>query len=156
MDFSARRPGASSGEGIIRAVRDPITKTEPVKEKGKFTGKYIEVTVDQGVTDKRLFLVEDEFARCLAVMTRDNNTLSTVLRAAWDHIPLDTVVKNIPARAREAHISIVAHITFKELKDRLGECEFFNGFANRFLWLCVRRARCLPEPPNFSDLGLST
>ena len=154
--ISARgRSGASSGEGVIWAVRDPISKTEPVKENGKFTGKYTEVTIDQGVTDKRLFVVEDEFARCLAVMTRDNNTLSTVLRAAWDHIPLDTVVKNMPARAREAHISIVAHITLKELKDRLGECEFFNGFANRFLWLCVRRARCLPEPPNFSDLGSS-
>jgi hypothetical protein len=155
--ISARgRSGASSGEGIIWAVHDPITKTEPEKENGKFTGRYIEVIVDQGVADKRLFVVEDEFARCLAVMTRDSNTLSTVLRCAWDHIPLDTVVKNMPARAREAHISVVSHITLKELKDRLGECEFFNGFANRFLWLCVRRASCLPEPPNFRDLGLDT
>ncbi|MBV9489784.1 MAG: hypothetical protein JO069_08680 [Verrucomicrobia bacterium] len=27
----------------------------------------------------------------------------------------------------------------------MAECEFFNGFANRFLWVCVRRSKLLAE-----------
>ena len=150
------RSGASSGEGIIWAVRDPITKNEPVKEKGKFTGQYVEVITDRGMEDKRLCLVENEFARALAAMNRDHNTLSAVLRDAWDHHILDTLVKHDPGRAHGAHISIVTHITRKELFYRLKEYEFFNGFANRFLWLCAQRANYLPEPPSFADLGLSS
>jgi hypothetical protein len=150
------RSGTSSGEGIIWAVRDPITKNEPVKEKGKFTGQYVEVITDRGMEDKRLCLVENEFARALAAMNRDHNTLSAVLRDAWDHHNLDTLVKHDPGRAHGAHISIVTHITRKELFYRLKEYEFFNGFANRFLWLCAQRANYLPEPPSFADLGLSS
>lgn len=148
------RSGTGSGEGIIWAVRDPILRIELIKKNGKPTGEYLEVIDDPGVMDKRLLVVEDEFARCLAVMTREHNTLSTVLRSAWDHISLDSLVKNRAAKAQVAHVSFIGHITLRELIDRLRDCEFFNGFANRFLWLCVRRARCLPEPPSFYDLQL--
>jgi hypothetical protein len=32
--------GLSSGEGLIWAVRDPIERRDPIKEKGHFTGEY--------------------------------------------------------------------------------------------------------------------
>jgi hypothetical protein len=54
-------------------------------------------------------------------------------------------VKNNPAHATDAHISIIGHITEEELKKELSQCELFNGFANRFLWFVVRRTRLLPE-----------
>jgi hypothetical protein len=148
--------GASSGEGIIWSVRDPITKNEPLKDKGKFTGEYVQVIIDQGISDKRLLLLENEFARPLTVMGRDHNTLSEILRDAWDHMPLESMSKHDPGRAQQAHISIVAHITAKELIALLKDHAFFNGFANRFLWVCARRANYLPEPPSFADLELAS
>ncbi|MCI0825302.1 MAG: hypothetical protein J4N90_11165, partial [Chloroflexi bacterium] len=93
----------SSGEGLIWAVRDPIEKTDPVKEKGRHTGAYETTIIDQGVTDKRLLVYEPEFASVLRVMSRDSNTLSTQIRQAWDSGTLRTMTKNNPAVATGAH-----------------------------------------------------
>jgi hypothetical protein len=133
--------GLSSGEGVIWAVRDPIFQPE----RNKKTGEVTEVKVDNGIEDKRLFIGETEFSQALKVMSRPTNILSSVLRNAWDSGNLRTLVKNNPARATNAHISVVGHITEEELKRELSECEMFNGFANRFLWLVTQRARFLPE-----------
>src|SRR5207302_1380788 len=67
---SRLREGLSSGEGLISEVRDPIEKQEPIREKQRIIG-YQTAIVDQGVTDKRLLVVEQEFASTLRVMTRD-------------------------------------------------------------------------------------
>ena len=53
--------GLSTGEGLIAAVRDPITKHEPIREKGRVIG-YQDVETDPGVADKRLLVFESEFA----------------------------------------------------------------------------------------------
>jgi hypothetical protein len=137
--------GLSSGEGLIWHVRDPISETKPVKEKGRHTGEYEVVIADPGITDKRLFVLEGEFANTLKVMERETNTLSPIIRQAWDYGNLKTLVKNSPARSTGAHISIVGHITREELRRLLNATEAVNGFANRFCWLAVRRSKCLPE-----------
>ena len=49
------------------------------------------------------------------------------------------------AVATDAHISILGHITKDELLRYLTDTEAGNGFANRFLWICVRRSKTLPE-----------
>lgn len=136
--------GLSSGEGLIWAVRDPIEKKIPIKEKGRITG-YQDELVDQGVEDKRLLIVESEFASVLKMSVREGNTLSAVIRQAWDDGNLRSLTKNSPARARDAHISLIGHITKDELRRYLEATEAANGFANRFLWLCVKRSKCLPE-----------
>lgn len=136
--------GLSSGEGLIWAVRDPITKKEPIKERGRVTD-YEEVTVDHGVDDKRLFAIEEEFASLLKVMGRETNILSAVVRQAWDDGDLRTLTKTNPARATGAHITILGHITQDELLRYLDSTEAANGFANRFLWLCVKRSKALPD-----------
>ena len=128
--------GLSSGEGLIWAVRDAI-KTG--KDKGP------------GVPDKRLVVLESEFASPLRVMERDGNTLSPVIRHAWDSGDLATLTKNSPARATGAHISIIGHVTKDELLRELSRTEAANGFANRFLWVCVRRSKVLPEGGNLTD-----
>jgi hypothetical protein len=127
--------GLSSGEGLIWNVRDPVLKTV----KGETQ------VVDEGVTEKRLFVCEEEFASILKVMAREGNTLSTVLRSAWDSGKLSTLVKNNPARATGAHISVIGHITRGELRRLLTETESANGFGNRFLWLLIKRSKTLPE-----------
>lgn len=134
--------GLSSGEGLIFAVRDPIEKTSAVKEKGRVT-RYETSIEDQGVEDKRLFVVEEEFSSLLKVMAREGNTLSAVIRETWDDGNLRSLVKNNPTRATGAHITITGHITRDELLRYLDSTEAANGFANRFAWACVRRANIL-------------
>jgi hypothetical protein len=148
--------GLSSGEGLLWAVRDPIQRTEAVREKGKPTGETVTYEIDPGVTDKRLLVVEPEFASVPQVMGREKNTLSAILRQAWDSTGiLRTMTKNSPAKATGAHISIIGHITKDELGRHLTEAEAANGFGNRFLWICTKRAQFLPEgggQPDYSSL----
>jgi hypothetical protein len=144
--------GLTSGEGVIWAVHDPIEKREPIKERGRVVD-YQMVEVDAGVLDKRLMVLESEFAQVLRVMQREGNSLSVVLRCAWDSGDLKTLTKNNPARATGAHLSIACHITRQELAKHLRDVDLFNGFANRFLWLCVRRARLLPDGGRSLDLS---
>ena len=146
--------GMSSGEGLIWAVRDAIEKTEPVKEGRRHTGEYDTYIVDQGVADKRLLAYEPEFASVLRVMARDTNTLSTQIRQAWDSGDLRTMTKNNPAVATGAYISVLGHITKDELLRSLADVEAANGFANRFLWICTRRAQVLPEGGGTPDYNM--
>jgi hypothetical protein len=127
--------GLSSGEGLIYAVRDRL---EGENEKGET------VVLDDGVEDKRLLVLEAELAGVLKVMSREGNTLSPVIRQAWDDGTLQTLTKNSPMKAADAHVSIIGHITKAELLRHLTETEAANGFANRFIWLLVRRSKELP------------
>ncbi len=143
--------GLSSGEGVKFHVRDALEVLEPVKEKGKVVS-YQNVIKDPGVSDKRLLVVESEFAQTLRVMQREGNTLSPVLRQAWDTGNLKTLTKNDPIEATEAHISILGHITTDELGKLLSDCDTANGFANRFLWTLVKRSKLLPDGGRQLDL----
>src|SRR5207245_6082806 len=57
-----------------------------------------------------------------------------------------------PVKASKAHVSIVGHITAEELRRYLSNTEAASGFGNRFLWVCVRRSKCLPEGGTLIDL----
>ncbi len=146
QEWSSERvqSGLGSGEGLIWAVRDPIEKSEPIRERRSITG-YRTVIVDHGVADKRLLILAPEFASTLAVQGREGSILSTTLREAWDIGNLRIMNKNSPAKATGAHISVIGHITGEELRRCLNETEKANGFANRFLWFCVRRSKQLPD-----------
>jgi hypothetical protein len=83
--------GLSSGEGLIWAVRDPVEEYSAKQE--------AVVTIDEGVTDTRLLVVENEFASVLRMTERPGNTLSAILRDAWDARTLQSMTKGSPARA---------------------------------------------------------
>ena len=106
----------STGEGLIHAVRDGVEKEEPIKEKGRITG-YQSVVVDEGVKDKRLLVMESELAKVLKVMERQGNSLSPVLRQAWDTGTLRVMTKTNPTVATDAHISLIGHITLEEYNE---------------------------------------
>jgi hypothetical protein len=127
--------GISSGEGLIHAVRDPVTKLD----RGGET-----VVVDPGVTDKRLNVVEPEFGAVLRRAGREGNTISTEIRQTWDARRLQTMTRNAPITATAPHVSIVGHITHDELAAELRGVDHFNGFANRFMFILVRRSKTLP------------
>lgn len=122
--------GLSSGEGLIAALRDPEegVASEEVRER-----------------DKRLFLIEEEFGGTLAVANREGNSLSAVVRKAFDGGPLATLTRTSPLRASGGHVTIVGHTSGEELRANLRTVEIANGFANRFLFTCVRRSKLLPE-----------
>jgi hypothetical protein len=134
--------GLSSGEGFIEAVRDPVERYDP-KE------KRFEV-VDPGISDKRLLIVEPEFASAISVMERSGNTLSPLIQRAWDGEILATMTRS-PLKATGAHISIIGHITVDELRARISRIEMGNGFANRFLFALVRRSKFLPFGGDLTD-----
>lgn len=149
----------SSGEGLAHAVRDAAYEDQPVKEKGQPTGDTVRVLVDSGVEDKRLFLVQSEFGAMLRIMAREGNSLSGVLRDAWDGKDLCPMTKAHRVRATAPHIALVGHITQAELQKNLTETEAFNGFGNRFLWLLVKRSKEVPlssspEPAALQALAL--
>ncbi len=146
--------GLATGEGLIWRVRDPIEKKEAVRKNGSVTGCDM-VIDDDGVADKRLLVTEPEFAGVLKQTERHGNTLSSVVRCAWDSGELRTMTKTSPAKATGAHVSVIGHITSEELKRLLNATETFNGFANRFLWLCVKRSKILPEGGTPDQVGLT-
>jgi hypothetical protein len=135
--------GLSSGEGLIWAVRDPIPS------------RSMNVADDPGVEDKRLLVLEAEFASTLKVMAREGNILSPILRDAWDDLDvLHTLTKNNPATATRGHISLLGHVTASELRRYVDRTELGNGFANRFLWLSVERSKFLPRGGALTDADL--
>jgi hypothetical protein len=146
--------GMSSGEGLIWSVRDQIVEKKPVKTDGHIVD-YENVITDHGITDKRSLIIESEFASVLKVLSREGNTLSPLIRKAWDDGDLQILTKNSPARATNAHISILAHITPEELLKHLNETEMANGFGNRFIWVLVQRSKKLPFGGNISEIDFA-
>ncbi len=145
--------GLSSGEGLIYHVRDEQTAKKPIKKNGIIV-EYQDEIIDEGAKEKRAFIVEPEFARVLQSMKREGNTLSSVIRQAWDTDRLRVMTKN-PVKASDTHVSIVGHITDVELIRNLDETETANGFANRFLWIVVKRSKYLPDGGNLSESELN-
>jgi putative DNA primase/helicase len=128
----------SSGEGIIYAVRDSIEEWDKTHKKYKI--------IDPGKKDKRLFILDEEFGGVLANTKREGNTLSMVIRCSWDSGNFDPLTKNSKISATGAHIGWVSHITQYELLSKLPECEGFNGFSNRILWVFSQRRKLVPMP----------
>ena len=147
----ARESGGplSTGEGLAHHVRDETDEererhqrqnpNEPIREKG----------------DKRLIILDEEFASGLACTKREGNTLSMGIRCFWDSGDYAPLTKNNPVTVRGAHISILTHITMQELAVCLGEVQAVNGFGNRFLWVCARRAKLVPLPSRMPDAELA-
>jgi hypothetical protein len=128
--------GLSSGEGLIARVADP----DPM-------GPYADTVVD-----KRLLLIETEFARVLAQGRRDGNTIGSVIRQAWDDYgDLNVMTRHDPLKAKGTHITILGHSTPTELKAKVDSVDVANGLLNRFLWVWSERTKLLPRPPARDD-----
>jgi uncharacterized protein DUF3987 len=145
--------GLVSGEGLIHHVRDETWNDVEVKDPQTKQKRRERVLTDAGVADKRLLIVETEMSRMLKAMNRDTNTLSDVIRQAWDTGQLRTLGKHNPAKASDAHVSIICHATQADVRKHLTETDSANGFANRFLWVCSRRSKILPDGGNLESVN---
>ncbi|MGO0308720.1 DUF3987 domain-containing protein [Endozoicomonas acroporae] len=126
--------GLSSGEGLIQSIQDPDNDNER-----------------EGVQDKRLMITESEYANVLAQGQRGGNTLSMVLRDAYDGKMLANMTVN-PRMATHPHINIIGHITPEELsghKSFLTQAQ--NGALNRNLIFSAKREKPIPNPRRYSS-----
>jgi hypothetical protein len=131
--------GMSTGEGVIQALSS--------LEKGHED----KAPTDDQNDDKRLLLREGELSRMSRAMARPGSILSPVLRDAWDGRDLEILTKHKPLRVSKPHVSIAGDITEDELRAVLGRVELVNGFANRFLFVCTRRSKHLPEGSGLTE-----
>jgi hypothetical protein len=124
--------GLSSREGLALMIHD-----------GWMAGKK-EI---EPIHDKRLWVIESEFANILHQSKRDGNTLSSALRDAWDGVNIKPATKGHPrVWASHPHICLSAGITPGELHSLLAVRELTNGFANRFLTIWAERTASVPFP----------
>jgi hypothetical protein len=144
-------PNLVSGEGVIDALRDRVTKLMAVKGGGP--DEFEEVVIDPGVDDKRLLITAAELVSAFKAGNRENSTLSQTLREGWDGKTLRTMAKNCARTATDPHLSIIGHATRHELLKVVREGDIFGGSMNRFLWVLSQRARLLPFGGDLDDLG---
>jgi hypothetical protein len=129
---------------VIHAIRDPIVREASSGGGRKRKPDAGPIVIDPGETDKRALFIQPEFSAVLKVCGREGNTLSDTLRTAWDGKDLQVASKNSGEVATGPHISLIAHISRDELVSSLGSTDAANGFGNRFLWACAKRANVLP------------
>jgi hypothetical protein len=150
--------GLSSGEGLKYQVRDARERKKKRGVKRHWQDPEFEEEESEeeylGVTDKRLLVVEPEFATVLRVLTRSGSTLSATLRQVYDTGNLRVCTRRDPIKATGAHIGAVAHVTDQELRKELTQTDMANGLINRFLVCCVRRSKLLPMGGNDLDKGM--
>ena len=123
--------GLSTREGLALIIHD-----------GYSQGKTEVPPID----DKRLWIVENEFANVLHQSKRDGNTLSAALRDAWDGMSIKPAIKSARIWATDPHIALHASVTPGELRELMSTRELSNGFANRFLMLWAERSKVEPFP----------
>ena len=140
------RGGLSSGEGFIDPIRDEVRRWNAKEQQFEI--------IDPGVTDKRLMVVEAEFAGALTAMERPGNTLSVMVRKAWDGHKLATMTRASPIKVTAPHVSIIGHSTQDDIRAGLTRTDAANGFANRFLFACIKRSKALPHGGNLDAAAI--
>jgi len=130
----ALQSGLASGEGLIERLRDR-DKSEPV--------------------EKRILVVEAEFARVLATASREGSILSAVIRDAWDSGHLQQLTRKNPIVAGNCHVGMIGHITSEEARAKITSPEIGNGFLNRYLIICSSRRQRLPNGGALRDDDLA-
>ena len=113
---------------------------------GVASGEAITGHLGRHELEERVLIVETEFGRLLTIMNREGSTLSAVLRNAWDGVPLGHARARDESLVTRHHVTLLGHITPVELRAKLTDTDAANGFANRLLFLAVRRTRLVPFP----------
>ncbi|MFC5029961.1 DnaB-like helicase N-terminal domain-containing protein [Streptomyces sp. DSM 41987] len=119
--------GLNSGEGLIEYVKDDARDD-----------------ASPASLDKRLWVVESEYAVTMSRGRREGSSLPGVLRQAWDGEDLGSMVRE-SMKATNPHIAILGHITPLEFRSKMQDSEMAGGTYNRFLPIFCHRNLVLPE-----------
>ena len=122
--------GLSSGEGLIAAVAD--------EDEGQAAGKT------------ELLVIETEYSVTMRRSGREGNTLSGVLRQAWEGDDLATLTRS-SLHATAPHIGILAHITPGEFRLCASGADMAGGTYNRFLPVYSERSQEIPDGEGASE-----
>ncbi|MDM0077469.1 DUF3987 domain-containing protein [Variovorax sp. J2P1-59] len=125
------RGGLSTREGLAYLIHD-----------GYADGK----TEVEPIYDKRLWVVESEFANVLSQTKREGNTLSSALRDCWDGVSIRPATKTSRVGTTDPHVALSCAVTPGELRSMMAARELTNGFANRFMMVYAERERFLAFP----------
>ena len=125
------RGGLSSREGLAFLIHDGFKEGKNEVEP---------------IHDKRLWVIESEFANVLHQTKREGNTLSSALRDCWDGVTIKPATKSNRISATDPHVSLSAAVTTAELLSLIEARELSNGFANRFLTIFAERTCLVPFP----------
>lgn len=126
--------GVATGEGLIYAIRDGTDLRSGTQPKW------------QPIEDKRLLVIDEEFASTLAKCSRKDATLSAILRKAWDGRKLDNQTRAEPVAASRPHIVMLSQITPDEFLRKTETVELMNGLINRYMLILSKRNRSVPFP----------
>jgi hypothetical protein len=135
--------GLSSGEGLISALGAGMTTPDDPKQ----------AAAEPVAPDGRLAVIEPEFARVLAASKRDGSTLGPVLRQLWDDGAAAILTRAAPLQVDGAHLTVIAHVTPRELRLRLAESDLSGGTLNRFLLVASERPQLLAHELEHPDLS---
>lgn len=123
---AARRSGFGSGEGLVADLAGELDKL-PSPYQGN------------------AFVIEPEYYRVLEIGSKPGNTLSYVLRDAWDGSPLSTIRRSARVSVKGAHVGLLGHGVPEVLREQLTQAEVYGGGANRCLYAYIRRSQRLPS-----------
>ena len=154
-ESSKARKGTSWNQiSRLFAEVDP-TWTENRVTSARLTARGLIGIMGQQAGDRRLLVLAEELASVLHTMGRSRSQLSPLLRCAWDSGTLRMLDRDRLMQASGGHLSLIGHITQRELAESLHRTEAHNGFANRCLWARVQRTQCLPDGGNVDPQELS-
>jgi hypothetical protein len=154
-ESSKARKGTSWNQiARLFAEVDPAW-TENRVASARLTARGLIAMLGRQTGDRRLLLLAEELASVLHTMGRSRSQLSPLLRCAWDSATLRMLDRDRLMQASGGHLSLIGHITQRELAESLHRTEAHNGFANRCLWACVQRTGCLPDGGSVDPQALS-
>lgn len=145
------KSGLSSGEGLAQCFAITDNTNNGDNDSDSDGGELAEGR------DLRLLVMESEWAGVMAKMRREGNSLSAILRAAWEGGDLSTLTVTQRV-APSSHVGILAHITPGEFRAKVSAEDMAGGTYNRFLPLAVARSKFLPfsqgaDPHLVAQLG---
>ena len=154
-ESSKARKGTSWNQiARLFAEVDPAW-TENRVTSARLTARGLIAMMGQQTGDRRLLVLAEELASVLHTMGRSRSQLSPLLRCAWDSGTLRMLDRDRLLQASGGHLSLIGHITQRELAESLHRTEAHNGFANRCLWALAQRVQCLPDGGNVDPQELS-
>ncbi len=132
--------GLASGEGLLASL-------------GAARDKSKEDDAQPIAPDGKLTVVEPEFTRVLAASKREGSTLGPILRELWDSGRAGIMTRGAPLSVSDAHLTVIAHATPRELMLRLSESDLTGGTANRFLMIASERPHLLAHEMIHADVA---
>jgi hypothetical protein len=80
----------------------------------------------------------------LLIGPKEGNSLSGMLRTAWDRPDLSVLTK-VPLSATGTFVVVIGHVTSREFRSRLADSDLAGGTYNRFLPVDVQRSSSPPD-----------